>query len=198
MSETACAECEQSVADVFCENCNAKFCRECFRDVHSRRALRSHVLIGVSSLDDVAVQCDVHQEPFKLFCKVEQVPVCSMCASIGAHACHDVILIEDAATAYREDIMACVRPLNDLAMKTRDRISSIGGCRDVLENCVKLARGEVDDACETVVKQIREFQANIHVIFDDIRKTEHELIDIQEKYHTSKVTKVFTYILFLD
>ncbi|XP_061475357.1 zinc finger protein RFP-like isoform X2 [Rhineura floridana] len=48
--------------------------------------------------------CERHEEPLKLFCKDEQVPICVMCDRSKEHRGHNVVPKEEAAQEYKKQI----------------------------------------------------------------------------------------------
>ncbi|XP_078244779.1 zinc finger protein RFP [Pogona vitticeps] len=46
--------------------------------------------------------CGKHEEPTKLFCKDDQVPICVVCDRSKGHRNHNVVPVEEAAQEYKE------------------------------------------------------------------------------------------------
>ncbi|XP_054663492.1 E3 ubiquitin-protein ligase TRIM39-like isoform X3 [Grus americana] len=57
--------------------------------------------------------CRQHQEALKLFCKVDQQPICVVCDRSQAHYFHTVVPVEEAAQEYKEEIQACLQALKE-------------------------------------------------------------------------------------
>ncbi|XP_075594427.1 zinc finger protein RFP isoform X3 [Balearica regulorum gibbericeps] len=57
--------------------------------------------------------CGQHQEALKLFCKVDQQPICVVCDRSQAHYFHTVVPVEEAAQEYKEEIQACLQALKE-------------------------------------------------------------------------------------
>ncbi|XP_053153049.1 zinc finger protein RFP-like [Hemicordylus capensis] len=60
--------------------------------------------------------CEKHQEPFKLFCKEEEIPICVVCDE--EHKYHNVVLLEEASLEYKVRISKCLPTLK----KQREKI----------------------------------------------------------------------------
>ncbi|XP_061475355.1 zinc finger protein RFP-like isoform X1 [Rhineura floridana] len=55
--------------------------------------------------------CERHEEPLKLFCKDEQVPICVMCDRSKEHRGHNVVPKEEAAQEYKDRMCSSLETL---------------------------------------------------------------------------------------
>ncbi|XP_053150133.1 zinc finger protein RFP-like [Hemicordylus capensis] len=84
-------------------------CRENFqpRDVKPNRQLANVVAIAKEFSMQVKQEegggriCQWHQEPFKLFCKEDEAPICVVCDKSKEHRAHTVVPLEEAAQEYQ-------------------------------------------------------------------------------------------------
>ena len=85
-----CNECEDKVADLYCQQCEVEFCSECAPRVHSSRVMSSHVMITIDARSDAqpdaqlqeplpAPMCDIHNKEMEFFDLENQIPVCAHC-----------------------------------------------------------------------------------------------------------------------
>ncbi|GAB0201531.1 zinc finger protein RFP-like [Grus japonensis] len=58
--------------------------------------------------------CRQHQEALKLFCKVDQQPICVVCDRSQAHYFHTVVPVEEAAQEYKDQERLLLTQLADL------------------------------------------------------------------------------------
>ncbi|XP_062978472.1 zinc finger protein RFP-like [Elgaria multicarinata webbii] len=63
-------------------------------------------------------ECEKHQEPLKLFCKVDRALICVVCKESREHRTHTVLPTEDAAEEYKHWIQSQVAALK----KKKDKI----------------------------------------------------------------------------
>ncbi|XP_067320850.1 zinc finger protein RFP-like [Anolis sagrei] len=107
----------------FCRGCIAQFsgesdqvptcpqCRKPFlqKNFVSNKQLANFVeitkkltpLVGKRALA-TEIACKKHQEPFKLFCKDDEIPICVVCDRSRAHRNHAVVPAEEAAQKYKK------------------------------------------------------------------------------------------------
>uniref|UniRef100_A0A8D0BRC4 Uncharacterized protein n=1 Tax=Salvator merianae TaxID=96440 RepID=A0A8D0BRC4_SALMN len=108
----------------FCEACIARYweelairatCPQCRQHFYRRSVKPNRQLANVVELvkelqeakivEGKAGLCDKHQEPLKLFCKDEEVPICTVCDKGKEHRSHLVIPIGEAAKEYQVKTM---------------------------------------------------------------------------------------------
>ncbi|KAJ8273476.1 hypothetical protein GJAV_G00102020 [Gymnothorax javanicus] len=59
------------------------------------------------------VLCTLHSEKLKLFCLVDQIPVCLVCQSSRKHENHKMLPVQEAAEDYKEKLRAALAPLQE-------------------------------------------------------------------------------------
>ncbi|XP_065420183.1 tripartite motif-containing protein 10-like [Chrysemys picta bellii] len=64
--------------------------------------------------------CEKHEELLKLFCEVDQIPICVVCRESRSHKDHAVLPLDEAAVDYQEQIRSRLESLK----KERDEILS--------------------------------------------------------------------------
>ncbi|CAM2095294.1 unnamed protein product [Caretta caretta] len=112
------AECGHS----FCTDCIAQHCEEkenncpqCRKrfqksNLRPNRELKN-IVDSILQLSSLTVEkpvrgnmCERHQEPLKLYCKEDQIPLCLVCDRSRRHRHHTVVPMEEAIQEYREKI----------------------------------------------------------------------------------------------
>ncbi|XP_034613483.1 tripartite motif-containing protein 10-like [Trachemys scripta elegans] len=98
-------------------------CRERFRkgEFHPNWQLRNVVDIAKKIPEPRGKKtCEKHVELLKLFCEVDQTPICLVCRESRSHKEHSVVPIEEAALDYQNQIRSRLESLK----KERDEILS--------------------------------------------------------------------------
>uniref|UniRef100_A0A8D0G7A9 Zinc finger protein RFP-like n=1 Tax=Sphenodon punctatus TaxID=8508 RepID=A0A8D0G7A9_SPHPU len=65
--------------------------------------------------------CEKHQEPLKLFCQDDHVPICLVCEKSKGHRAHTVVPIEEAVQEYKEKLSNHLETLQ----KDRDEVLAL-------------------------------------------------------------------------
>ncbi|XP_053154334.1 zinc finger protein RFP-like isoform X3 [Hemicordylus capensis] len=142
--ETTCPICLEYFKDPVILDCGHNFCRACLtqnwkgfgmaascpvcREKDQRSSFRpnrqlANVVELVKKLKEENREegkrgvCKRHQEPLKLFCKDDEVPICVVCDRSKQHREHAVVPVEEAAQEYQEKIQAQLQTLK----KKRDK-----------------------------------------------------------------------------
>uniref|UniRef100_A0A8D0GUR7 Zinc finger protein RFP-like n=1 Tax=Sphenodon punctatus TaxID=8508 RepID=A0A8D0GUR7_SPHPU len=140
--EVTCPICLDYFADPVTLDCGHNFCRACItrhwgesvanvscpqcREICPRRSLKPNrqlrsVVDGVKRLSlapRAEPGCEKHQEPLKLFCQDDRVPICVVCSMAKEHRAHTVLPIEEAVQEYKEKLLSRLETLK----KERDEI----------------------------------------------------------------------------
>ncbi|TFJ97841.1 Tripartite motif-containing protein 10 [Platysternon megacephalum] len=92
-----------------CPQCGARFPEGGFQ---SNPQLRNVVEIAKKILDPKGIRaCEEHKELLKLFCEVDQTPICLVCRETPTHREHSVVPIEEAALDYQDQIQSRLESL---------------------------------------------------------------------------------------
>uniref|UniRef100_A0A8D0GCB5 Uncharacterized protein n=1 Tax=Sphenodon punctatus TaxID=8508 RepID=A0A8D0GCB5_SPHPU len=143
--EATCPICLDYFADPVTLDCGHNFCRACITQswgesgenltcpqcreicpmgsLKSNRQLRS-VVDGVKQLS-LALRaqrvCEKHQEPLKLFCQDDRVPICVVCDKAKEHRAHAVVPIEEVIQEYKGFFSLEERLLSHLTTVKKER-----------------------------------------------------------------------------
>ncbi|XP_061469470.1 zinc finger protein RFP-like [Rhineura floridana] len=137
--EASCPICLDYFADPVTLECGHNFCQTCIircwaqpgteatcpqcrrsteRNFNPNRPLANiaEILSGweLSAEREVGagrVECERHQEPLKLFCKDDGVPICVVCDRSREHRDHNVVPVEEAAQEYKDHICSHLKIL---------------------------------------------------------------------------------------
>uniref|UniRef100_A0A8D0HCP0 Uncharacterized protein n=1 Tax=Sphenodon punctatus TaxID=8508 RepID=A0A8D0HCP0_SPHPU len=140
--EATCPICLDYFADPVTLDCGHNFCRACItqnwgesvanvscpqcREICPRGSLKpnrqlSSMVDGIKRLSlapRAEPGCEEHQEPLKLFCQDDCVPICVVCSMAKEHRAHTVLPIKEAVQDYKEKLQSRLETLK----KERDEI----------------------------------------------------------------------------
>ncbi|CAM5105032.1 unnamed protein product [Natator depressus] len=145
--ETMCPICLEYLTDPVTMDCGHNFCQGCIstycdkwegygplecpvcRDRIQKGNLRPNWQLGniVGKIRQLELNpskenlCETHQEKLNLFCEEDREAVCVACWRSPQHRSHRVLLMEDAAQKYKDQIQLHLQSL----MKERDEIPAV-------------------------------------------------------------------------
>nr|XP_016847272.1 PREDICTED: zinc finger protein RFP-like [Anolis carolinensis] len=119
--------------------------------------------------------CQKHQEPLKLFCEKDEMPVCVICRESRAHKAHPMLPIEEAAQDYKKQISTHVKALKERREKLKES-------KEDLE-----CRSQADQDDVHIEKQ--KVEAEFNKIHEFLEKIERFLIIMLKKYDKEIVQK---------
>ncbi|XP_042306668.1 E3 ubiquitin-protein ligase TRIM11-like isoform X2 [Sceloporus undulatus] len=67
--------------------------------------------------EDPETICEKHQEPLRLFCRNDVIPICELCNKSQEHRDHEVISVEEAEQEYKDQIHTCLHNLREVEEK---------------------------------------------------------------------------------
>ncbi|XP_067386270.1 zinc finger protein RFP-like [Emydura macquarii macquarii] len=122
--------------------------------------------------------CGEHQEALKLFCKVDQIPICVVCDRSRAHRTHTVVPIEEAAQEYKEKIQAHLKTRREeretlLGFKVTAEVKS----QEYLKRIEKEKQKIVSE-----FQQLRQFlEEQERLLLAQLEKLDKEIVKIQNE-----------------
>ncbi|XP_077778446.1 E3 ubiquitin-protein ligase TRIM7-like [Podarcis muralis] len=112
--------------------------------------------------------CEKHQEPLKLFCKKDEIPICLVCNVSKEHKSHEVVPLEEASQEYKDQISSCL----DNVRKEREKILIFkANTEKESQDLLKITRAEK----EKMVAEIRRL---------------HQFLEEQEKRILAQMAEV--------
>ncbi|XP_066473226.1 tripartite motif-containing protein 10-like isoform X2 [Tiliqua scincoides] len=97
--------------------------------------------------------CVIHKEKLHLFCKEDQELVCLFCERSPEHQSHTVVLLEEAAKEYKDQLCSC---LEDLRKEREGILASKAGTEKESHNLL----GQIEEkktTTEAVFNQLHQF-----------------------------------------
>ncbi|XP_031677080.1 up-regulator of cell proliferation [Oncorhynchus kisutch] len=90
--DISCDICSEVQAVKFCQTCSVSYCETHIRQHYTIPKLQKHTLVDVTG-DLVQKLCQHDYSPLDVFCRTDQMLICSQCAETN-HKGHDTILLE--------------------------------------------------------------------------------------------------------
>ncbi|XP_064197209.1 E3 ubiquitin-protein ligase TRIM35-like [Anguilla rostrata] len=137
--ELSCPVCSEIFRDPVVLSCSHTFCKACLQQyweqkgsqdcpVCRRRSWSEHPSCNLSLRNACEaflkersqrakagseVLCSLHSEKLKLFCLVDQIPVCVICQTSKNHENHKMRPVQEAAEEYKEKLRTALAPLQE-------------------------------------------------------------------------------------
>ncbi|KAJ8357769.1 hypothetical protein SKAU_G00205630 [Synaphobranchus kaupii] len=137
--ELSCPVCTDIFRDPVVLRCSHSFCKACLQQcweqkecrecpVCRRRSSMDHPPLNLSLRNTCEaflkersqrakagseVLCSLHSEKLKLFCLVDQIPVCFVCQTSEKHENHKLRPVQEAAHTYKEKLKTALAPLQE-------------------------------------------------------------------------------------
>ncbi|XP_064197534.1 E3 ubiquitin-protein ligase TRIM35-like [Anguilla rostrata] len=137
--ELSCPVCSEIFRDPVVLSCSHSFCKACLQQywvqkgsrecpVCRRRSSKDEPPLSLSLRNTCEVflkersqrakagsevLCSLHSEKLKLFCLVDQIPVCVICQTSKKHENHKMRPVQEAAEEYKEKLRTALAPLQE-------------------------------------------------------------------------------------
>ncbi|XP_061078464.1 E3 ubiquitin-protein ligase TRIM35-like, partial [Conger conger] len=137
--ELSCSMCSEIFRDPVVLRCSHSFCEACLQQYWDQKGSRECPVCRRSASMDYPpislslrnaceaflkersqrakagseVLCSLHSEKLKLFCLVDQIPVCVICQTSRKHENHKMLPVQEAAEEYKEKLRTALAPLQE-------------------------------------------------------------------------------------
>ncbi|XP_064197537.1 E3 ubiquitin-protein ligase TRIM35-like [Anguilla rostrata] len=137
--ELSCPVCSEIFRDPVVLSCSHSFCKACLQQYWEQKGSqecpvcrrRSSMEVPFTNLSlrntceaflkersqrakaGSEVLCSLHSEKLKLFCLVDQIPVCLVCQTSKKHENHKMRPVQEAAEEYKEKLRTALAPLQE-------------------------------------------------------------------------------------
>ncbi|XP_061475298.1 zinc finger protein RFP-like isoform X2 [Rhineura floridana] len=122
--------------------------------------------------------CERHQEPLKLFCKDDQVPICVVCDRSKEHRAHSVFPMEEASQEYKEKINAHLESLKDEREQLVEQKLAEELRRQKCGTELEMEKQKIQSAFERMQEFLRK---KLNLWLDQLCDLEEEVEKIQEE-----------------
>ncbi|XP_075770338.1 zinc finger protein RFP-like isoform X2 [Pelodiscus sinensis] len=181
-------------ADVSCPQCRRAFPQG---NLRPNRQLRSIVEaareLRLQAGRERAAErlCEKHQEPLKLFCREDEIPICLVCDRSKGHRGHTVIPAEEAAEEFQERLQAHLKTLR----AEREKLLGLKGSREkTSQEYLKRTRAERQKIVAEF-QQLRQFlKEQERLLLAQLQKLDEMIVKAQ----TDTVTKLSEQIFQLS
>ncbi|XP_035276449.1 tripartite motif-containing protein 35-like [Anguilla anguilla] len=176
--ELSCPVCSEIFRDPVVLSCSHSFCKACLQQyreqkgsqecpVCRRRSSKDHPPLSLSLRNTCEVflkersqrakagsevLCSLHSEKLKLFCLVDQIPVCLVCQTSRKHENHKLLPVQEAAEEYKEKLRTALAPL-------QEKLNAF--------NAVKL---DCDQTAEHIKNQAQHTERQIKMEFEKLKQ----------------------------
>jgi sugar lactone lactonase YvrE len=207
-NQAPCQACRKFAADFFCRDCPRRKsqCKDCHAFLHREPGPnQGHVCVPWSA-DCLPPVCNRHSQECLMFCKQDDVAVCTLC-SYGEHKGHDICVISEESKACEQRILDAVRELEEAArgvqsvgQAVRDRYEGLLG-RSLMDTGREGVEGGPINGGEVgaVTRSIREY---FEMLRETLKRREdaliHEAEDIgrnQAIALTEQLSMIETYVV---
>uniref|UniRef100_A0A8C4VW05 Uncharacterized protein n=1 Tax=Gopherus evgoodei TaxID=1825980 RepID=A0A8C4VW05_9SAUR len=207
--ETMCPICLEYLMDPVTMDCGHNFCQGCIinycdkweeygplecpvcRDRIRKGSLRPNWQLGniVRKIRQLELNpskenlCETHQEKLNLFCEEDREAVCVACWRSPQHRSHKVLLMEEAAQKYKDQIQLHLQSM----MKERDEIPAVKLNEE--KRLLELLVGAFRQKIVSVFKQLRQFlEDQEQLLLAQLEKLDKEIRKNQDE-NATKVSK---------
>ncbi|KAJ8377813.1 hypothetical protein AAFF_G00251320 [Aldrovandia affinis] len=137
--ELSCPVCTEIFRDPVVLKCSHSFCKACLQKYWEQKGSQEcPVCRRKSSMDNPPLSlslrnaceafikersqratagseelCSLHSEKLKLFCLVDQIPVCLVCQTSRKHENHKLLPVQEAAEEYKDKLRTALAPLQE-------------------------------------------------------------------------------------
>ncbi|KAL8213175.1 UNVERIFIED_CONTAM: hypothetical protein K2H54_061116 [Gekko kuhli] len=152
--------------------------------------------------------CEKHREPLKLFCRADEILICTVCDRSKEHKNHEVIPAEEAAQEYKDKVINCLETLRTKREKMlvylKEAARESQGMLKITQSERQKTVAEFRTLCQFLEQQGKRFLAQIEEVEKEIAKKRNayltklseelssleSLIREMEKKHQQPVTEL--------
>uniref|UniRef100_A0A3B5A876 Tripartite motif containing 50 n=1 Tax=Stegastes partitus TaxID=144197 RepID=A0A3B5A876_9TELE len=172
----------------------------------------------IEALQEVSVSggdqqdfCPQHHNPLSLYCEAEQVLICGLCGSIGAHRGHKITPVSSVYSRMKEDISCLMtefqhqrRILEDQICKMAYNKSRIINESDVMKWVIRKEFGElrrcldeeevgfmqqVETSATALIASLQNQKDQLNQNLNRLEKAQNTLQDLSDEGHLDFITK---------
>uniref|UniRef100_A0A3P8S1F0 Tripartite motif containing 50 n=1 Tax=Amphiprion percula TaxID=161767 RepID=A0A3P8S1F0_AMPPE len=155
--------------------------------------------------------CPQHDNPLSLYCEAEQVLICGLCGSIGAHRGHKITPVSSVYSRMKEDISCLMTEFQHQRHKVEDQIckmaynkSRIINESDVMKWMIRKEFGElrrcleeeevgfmeqVETSTTALIASLQNQTDQLNQNLNQLQKVQNTLQDLSDEGHLDFITK---------
>ncbi|XP_033116558.1 E3 ubiquitin-protein ligase TRIM71-like [Anneissia japonica] len=202
--------CGKRQAKYYCQECRHCLCYTCSdhhkilpmsakHKLHSVEEVQSMTPLQIASLHPPL--CSLHNEPFKFFCCICNVPICMHCAitdhSVG-EGNHKPISISKAFQTFKETSATLEEAANECKNKLQDGLKAVIQIATDLEQNKNSCLRDIDNHVQVMVKKMKENGDQIKNEVETIYKRKKKVLDVQIEELKTTIFDINTKLSFLN
>ncbi|XP_060114713.1 zinc finger protein RFP-like isoform X2 [Heteronotia binoei] len=189
IESTAKATCPQCRAEIHPENFSPN--KDIVRFVVISKRMSRYRDWGPDKRDT----CEIHQEPLKIFCKNDQVRICSVCDRSEEHENHDTIPVDEAAHELKGLIFTCLHHVR----QERDKVTHYRTSTEEEHHELRLKMTEGKEKITTAFRILREFLTDAELLVgNELSQLEKEIGRTMEENLNLACEKLASFELILE
>lgn len=109
-----CQICEDKFVVTVCQDCstNKNLCEDCFQYRHKKAIMQDHLRLPWSPRL-VGEICTEHNQECLIYCKIDQMAICTLC-TFGAHKGHEFVVLQEEVGLCRGRLRAAIDELESV------------------------------------------------------------------------------------
>ncbi|XP_067850902.1 E3 ubiquitin/ISG15 ligase TRIM25-like [Heptranchias perlo] len=173
-----CSYCtkKQRPAVKTCLKCKISMCSIHLKPHQVNMAFKSCPLVD-PIVNVAGEKCIEHQELLKVYCKDDEVCVCSLCALVGDHKGHNLISINEAVKELKNNLdyqrvkvrintITVQGTLENLQKEKENTLEMMKKTKRSIEEKYKARRQQIEDEENKVLKQLNREQSRVTAVID--------------------------------
>uniref|UniRef100_UPI00398F1E45 tripartite motif-containing protein 14-like n=1 Tax=Pristiophorus japonicus TaxID=55135 RepID=UPI00398F1E45 len=143
-----------------CLKCEASMCPEHLRPHTESAVFKNHLLVGPTA-DVSRWKCTEHQELLKVYCRDDQVCVCTLCTVIGKHRDHRCGSISEGEQELRIDLRDQLQSLQNNIDAIQEALRDLKGKESYTQSYIMEAKVKVNRNCSSLRKHIDNLEREV-------------------------------------
>eukprot|EP01088_Endostelium_zonatum_P017392 TRINITY_DN5113_c0_g1_i1.p1 TRINITY_DN5113_c0_g1~~TRINITY_DN5113_c0_g1_i1.p1 ORF type:complete len:654 (+),score=175.53 TRINITY_DN5113_c0_g1_i1:104-2065(+) len=141
-------------AEVECQQCDAKYCNECFDSCHQKPpAMRKHTKTALGHKE--SRQCSEHKKDLEMYCQTCEEPVCLMCM-FGKHQGHKGIPIKQKVEESLQSLKTIRDQNQEQESKIKEQITRVDASIQALHKERSDSKSRINEICDALIQKIND------------------------------------------
>lgn len=174
-----CCEEDGNEATLYCENCEATFCKGCFEKQHSK-IRKNHKATEIDA-NSPHIICAKHGHLLDKFCKNEQVPCCYKCFENGEHKEHEATFLSHVAEKIKKEASEKLTSINDQIKQIEQTLSNMGKLKAHVNKSHKQFTSQVKDNFNRIINLLEQKRDGLVIESDKMESCTLSNITLQQE-----------------
>ncbi|KAL4237555.1 E3 ubiquitin ISG15 ligase trim25 [Mactra antiquata] len=163
-------------SDIYCMDCEAFFCQDCFKFHMKVPTLAKHTILKNEDINiwkDIPYKCNKHGQRFDYYCVEHSELCCQVCVSLQHRQCEKLEYIPEVCQKQKLET-------NELREKTNESLKGMDFEERTLKEKVELNdKSKADSECK-----VTDFRHKMTTLLDKLET--HARVAIEERYLSNK------------